>query len=313
MGEIPVAKDFLQAYLPAALLQEIDFSSLKVENQSFLDENYKVNAADIVYSVKLGGQIAYIYILCEQQTNVDKHMAFRLLTYTVRLMEEHLRKHPDSPLPFVYPMVVYSGEKPWDAPQEIFPLFGENESLARTWLLKPYQLIDIARMSDEEFQKHTWCGVMEFALKCRRVRNFAATLQILLPWIRALENEHPRGLVLGKVVLQYIVDGMQADETTLFLQEVDHYLSAELKGEAMTLAQCFEQQGLEKGLQQGRQQGRQEGKQEGEAAIIMRQIQRRFGSIPTIYAQKITQADSETLLYWSDKIFEASTLEEIFQ
>ena len=55
----------------------------------------------MVYSVKVGSTLAYLYILCEQQTVIDQYMAFRLLVYTIRLMEQHRAQHPDSPLPGV--------------------------------------------------------------------------------------------------------------------------------------------------------------------------------------------------------------------
>ncbi len=66
-------------------------------------------------------------------------------------MELHRKKNPGGSLPIVYPLVVYSGEKIWDAPLDIFELFGNEEALARETLLKPYQLIDVAR--SEELKK----------------------------------------------------------------------------------------------------------------------------------------------------------------
>jgi len=115
LEEQQVAQAFLQTHLPPALLQHMDLSTMTLEKQTFIDEAYKANAADVVYQVQVQGQPAYIYLLCEQQTQVDSHMAFRLWIYTIRLMEAHLRQYPDSPLPLVYPLVVYSGEKPWNA------------------------------------------------------------------------------------------------------------------------------------------------------------------------------------------------------
>jgi len=125
MGELQVAKDFLQAYLPSKLLCKIDLATLKLEKNSFIDETYKTNEADVIYQVKLAEYTAYIYILCEQQTVVDPYMALRLCIYTMRLIEAYHHQYPTEPLPLVYPLVVYAGEKIWDAPLEIFSLYGE--------------------------------------------------------------------------------------------------------------------------------------------------------------------------------------------
>lgn len=59
-----------------------------------------------------------------------------------------------------------------------------------------------------------------------------------------------QGVFLGKVVLQYLMDGIEADELELFVQKVNNYLSTELRGEVMTLAQCFEQRGRQQGMQE---------------------------------------------------------------
>jgi predicted transposase/invertase (TIGR01784 family) len=320
-----VAQAFLRTHLPEALLRSLDLNTLIVEKQSFIDEAYKANAADVVYQIQLEGQPAYIYILCEQQTRVDPKMAFRLWVYTIRLMEAHLRQHPDEPLPLVYPLVVYSGERPWDAAFEIFPLFGEQEALARQWLLKPYQLFDIQRSSDDLLQRHTLCGLMEFALKYQKVRNFAALLETLFPWMTQLEVQHPQsGVFIGKVVLQYLLDGIEAEDIELFTQKANYHLTHTLRGEAMTLAQRFEergvergiqqglQQGIQQGMQQGIQQGMQQGMQQGEIALLTQQLQYRFGKLPAVYADRIAQADTQMLLQWGKKVLEAETLEDVF-
>jgi flagellar biosynthesis/type III secretory pathway protein FliH len=92
----------------------------------------------------------------------------------------------------------------------------------------------------------------------------------------------------------------------------------------MTIAQQWQEEGLKKGMviaqqwkeegmQQGVQQGMQQGMQQGEAAVLKRLLQRRFGEIPFICAQRIDQADVETLLYWSERTLDAKTLDEIFR
>jgi flagellar biosynthesis/type III secretory pathway protein FliH len=84
----------------------------------------------------------------------------------------------------------------------------------------------------------------------------------------------------------------------------------------MTLAQQFEQrgvqQGIQQGMQQGIQQGMQQGMQQGEAALLLRQIESRFGTVPFSYIQRIRSANSETLLAWGSNILTAKTLDDVF-
>ena len=53
------------------------------------------------------------------------------------------------------------------------------------------------------------------------------------------------------------------------------------------------------------------GRQEGEAAMLLRLIARKFGPPPETVRERITHADSETLLEWSDRILTAQTLDEM--
>ena len=60
------------------------------------------------------------------------------------------------------------------------------------------------------------------------------------------------------------------------------------------------------------EQWKQEGRQEGEAAILLRMINKKFGLVSFETRQKIEQADSETLLLWSDNLLTVNTVDEIF-
>jgi predicted transposase/invertase (TIGR01784 family) len=153
MADIAVAKEFFTAYVPTAILDKLDLNSLKLEKETFIDAAYKDTEADIVYSAKMSDTSTYLYLLCEEQTTVDPWLAFRVLWYTLRIMDLHRKQHPEGPLPLVYPMVVYIGDALWDAPLDIFPLFGDAENLAREWMFKPYQLLDVQRISDDDLHK----------------------------------------------------------------------------------------------------------------------------------------------------------------
>ena len=66
------------------------------------------------------------------------------------------------------------------------------------------------------------------------------------------------------------------------------------------------------GIQKGMQQGMQKGLLQGERAILLRQLQRKFGVIQSHYQKRIEQAGAEDLLGWADTIISASSLDEVF-
>jgi hypothetical protein len=71
------------------------------------------------------------------------------------------------------------------------------------------------------------------------------------------------------------------------------------------------QQGLEQGLRRGLEQGVQRGLQKGEAAVLLRQLHRKFGELPDAVRQRVETADPETLLTWSERILTAQSIDEV--
>jgi Domain of unknown function (DUF4351) len=74
--------------------------------------------------------------------------------------------------------------------------------------------------------------------------------------------------------------------------------------EARAVSTCF---------QLARQQGRREARHEGEALVLLRQMRLKFGEIPDAIRERIEQADSDTLLAWSERILTASHIEDVIR
>jgi hypothetical protein len=65
-------------------------------------------------------------------------------------------------------------------------------------------------------------------------------------------------------------------------------------------------------LQRIREEGREEGRREGEVEMLLRLLRLRFGTVPAEVTTRVTTADPETLLRWSERVLSASTLEAVF-
>ncbi|TCU93877.1 transposase [Paracandidimonas soli] len=55
------------------------------------------------------------------------------------------------------------------------------------------------------------------------------------------------------------------------------------------------------------------GKAEGMLSILQYQLSRKFGALPDWVDTRLKQADTDTLVLWSDRILFADTLEEVFE
>lgn len=78
-----------------------------------------------------------------------------------------------------------------------------------------------------------------------------------------------------------------------------------------TRAEAWKQQWLQEGEQRGRQEGEQRGRQAGEAAILLRQLERRFGVLPGWARDRIAAADTAVLEDWGLRVLDAASLEEV--
>ena len=77
-----------------------------------------------------------------------------------------------------------------------------------------------------------------------------------------------------------------------------------------TRAEAWEQK-LQEGEQRAEQKGRQEGRQEGEAAILLRQLERRFGVLPDWARDRIAAADTAALEDWGLRVLDAGSLDDV--
>ena len=62
---------------------------------------------------------------------------------------------------------------------------------------------------------------------------------------------------------------------------------------------------------EGRQEGRQEGRREGELAIVLRLLERRFGSLPDTLEKRLRQLEMERLEALSEALLDMRSLDEL--
>ncbi|HFK1297545.1 TPA: Rpn family recombination-promoting nuclease/putative transposase [Escherichia coli] len=84
------ARDFMEIHLPKDLRELCDLDSLKLESASFVDEKLRALHSDILWSVKTREGDGYIYVVIEHQSREDIHMAFRLMRYSMAVMQRHM-------------------------------------------------------------------------------------------------------------------------------------------------------------------------------------------------------------------------------
>lgn len=62
------AAALLRAFLPPTISQRLDFSTLQLVADSFVDEELSEPFTDLLFTVRMEGSAALLYVLCEHQS-----------------------------------------------------------------------------------------------------------------------------------------------------------------------------------------------------------------------------------------------------
>ncbi|MGL9724584.1 Rpn family recombination-promoting nuclease/putative transposase [Sodalis sp. (in: enterobacteria)] len=258
LGDIAVARDFLEIHLPPHLRERCNFSTLAMESGSFIEDDLKSQCSDMLYSMKTTtGHDGYVYCLIEHQSRPEKLMAFRLMRYAVAAMQRHLEQGNDS-LPVVIPLLFYHGTtSPYPYSTQWLDCFTDPE-LAESVYKQAFPLVDITAMPDDEILSHRRVALLELVQKHIRTRDMlelaADIARLLNLW--AIPKEQFRSL------MYYIVGRGETSDTRQFL----HTIAAQTQDyqeDVMTIAEQLRQEGEQRGILKGRQEGIQLGEQKG--------------------------------------------------
>jgi recombination-promoting nuclease RpnB len=253
--DIEVATNFIEIYLPKKIKQSCDFSTLKIEPSSFVDEDLKQHYSDILYSLKVNGVKGYVYLNVEHQSTPQELMPFRMLRYKLAVMKQHLDQGHKK-LPAVIPMLFYHGRKrPYPYSLELIDCF-EDKEFAKNHFFNPPLLVDISQVSDDQFLSHKALGPLEIVQKyifTSDLESIASSLAQLMKDNRATHLAHE---LFNGLVYYMLKQGKTAnvEKVIEILLTIEDY-----REDVMNAAQQLEQKGLQKGLEQGREQGLEEG------------------------------------------------------
>ncbi|MCK7068969.1 Rpn family recombination-promoting nuclease/putative transposase [Enterobacter bugandensis] len=255
-----VARDFMQIHLPAKLQALCDLSSLKLESGTFVEDDLRQYASDILWSMKTtSGDDGYIHLLLEHQSSADKNMAFRQLRYAVAAMQRHLDAGHKK-LPLVIPVLFYHGNRsPYPFSTNWLDCFS-NPVQAEKVYTTSFPLVDVTVIDDDEIMNHRRMAALTLLMKHIRHRDMMELLdrlpRVMVEWISPEQV---------RVLINYMVNAGEAPAPE-FMRALAERLPQH-EDELMTIAQQLEQKGMEKGIQLGRQEGRDEGKLEGKLEV----------------------------------------------
>jgi predicted transposase/invertase (TIGR01784 family) len=245
LSNVNRGRALLEAYLPKDIQTHFNLASLEVCNTTFIDKYLKAHLTDILYKAEIQGRTGYVYLLIEAQSTVDRLMPFRVLQYMVKVMDYHLKEQeaagePPS-LPFIYPLVYYTGKSTYTASCDLFDLFAKEEQiLAREHFLKPFKLIDLNRISDEELKTHRDVRTLELIQKHIHDRDMTLFLKALIEEGFLLEISGD--IDYFEVMLKYLLSAGEIRAPDDFINSAIQQLP-EMEDKVMTMADYFRHKG----------------------------------------------------------------------
>ncbi|MDG4550027.1 MAG: Rpn family recombination-promoting nuclease/putative transposase [Candidatus Contendobacter sp.] len=301
-----VVRDLILGFVPDEWLHGLDYATLERVSGSYVTDDLRDRADDIVWRAKVEGEWVYLYILIEFQSTVDPWMAVRIMTYVGLLYQDLIKQKqvlPERRLPPVLPIVLYNGDGHWTAKTNVADLIPKAPGLLARYIPHlEYLLIDENRYDLAELVAME--NLVAAAIRFERPESETSLMTLIETvngwlegqpelkrtfalWIRAMVLRHSRNhLVLPKV----------RDLKELTMTLTDRFDA---------WAREYEQKGLEKGLEKGLAQG--------ESLLLQRQLARRFGPLPNDVIAQLGTATTEQLECWGDRVLDAASLEDVFR
>lgn len=86
-----LVRDLVLGFIPDEWLHSLDYRTLEKMPGSYVTDDLRHRADDVVWRVKVGPDWVYLYILIEFQSTVDAWMAVRMMSYVGLLYQDLIK------------------------------------------------------------------------------------------------------------------------------------------------------------------------------------------------------------------------------
>ena len=246
------------------------------------------------------GDESWIYVHIEVQASKDSDFAKRMFTYNYRIFDRYN-------LPVGSFAVLADDHPHWQPDRFGYEVGGSRHYLEFpvAKLLHYADQIELLLASDNPFALVTAAHLQTRATRGKNSERYHVKFTLMRTLLR-------KGWASDKIrPLLKVLDWM------LYLPaEMDKQLWQNIQqteGETvMAYVTSIERIGIEKGVQQGLLQGLQQGLQQGESKLLRKQLERRFGVLPTWASDKLKSATEQDLDSWGEAVLTAPSLDAVF-
>ena len=265
-------KDFLGGFVDEDFVKDVNFDKIEKKNTDFITEIFKDRATDLAIKLYMkGGKCAYLYIIFEFQSTIDKLMPLRVLNYMLLLYEDLIKQKEiktDEPLPPVFPLVLYTGEQIYNASTQLKDL-----------IAMPYKRLQRYVPTFEHYLVTTRSQPREELKRLTGLDNLIAGLFYFLTAGTPEEIKDAEKIVSNMI-----------DYTTDLGKFYAMWLKKYLKHKGIKMKVHIQEGGkvmLETAVENIRKEGKEEGRCLGKQEAILKLFDKKFGKTPGSIKKKI--------------------------
>lgn len=252
-SDVGEAAGLLRTVLPGVLREHMDWTSLKLLDGSFVDENLRQSQTDLLYEVAYGksAEPVWLYVLLEHQSTPDARMSFRMLKYCCRIWDTGVQDGAGLLRPIV-PMVFYQGRHGWTHSTQFADLFPE---VAREWPWVPrfaHLLLDQTKLKPNEVEGGAKGRVAQWLMMAAYGRHVALAMDMAAQLLRQLRQE--REIDYLELFVLYVMTTQDIAGTDAFDEALRRH-GHEQGGMIMSYAQQLLAEGEAKGRAEGERRG----------------------------------------------------------
>jgi predicted transposase/invertase (TIGR01784 family) len=246
-----IARSFIKEYLPEPIRKQLNFNTLTILKDSFIDKELSEHFSDILYRIKMSGKSCYVYLLFEHKSYIDPWTGFQLLRNMVKIWEQYLKQN-DSPekLPVILPIVIYQGKQHWEFKSSIGHLFENIENTGDYIPEFKSEVFEISHIPDEKIKGEILLRVHFLIQKYSGTPKISEKIHEILILLLSLSNKRTKTEYL-ETLLRYIVATNEVEQMENITTEIEKTI--EKGGMAMpTIAEKWFEDGVEKGIEKGK-------------------------------------------------------------
>lgn len=297
------ARGVLRQLVGKDIAQQLDWRSLRVEPGTYVEEALRDMMSDLLFSVRFrgSGRRALVYLLWDHQRQPDRMMPLRLHNYGGRALYDYTQRKDAIPgyVPTLVPLLVYQGPGDWPGPyllSELSHLPGEP---------MPPVLMDLSmivhNLHDDSLPPSELTVLAKVTFRLLRL---AALEELVIGnaariagWLDEVHETY--GYDDYRTLMEYVA---AAGEEAGMIEAVAKHAGEGVEKSAMSSLDWIQKKGREEERSRALESAR---------ALLLRQLELRFGKVPARARAKVRAATPSQLECWALRVVTVASLAEV--